>query len=132
MSITLIGRNALVAIGIATLANFGSVARANADPEVAFDATNCSADWTPAAPLDLMVADEPAIAKLQELKGSVTVHLDLDADGNVLAARVVEGSGSRFLDQAAIEASNGVKFTPETVKCHPVAGSYEYAVSFGA
>lgn len=46
----------------------------------------------------------PAQAVKRGIEGSVTVRVELDGDGNLLSATVVNSSGSRILEQAAVRA----------------------------
>lgn len=55
----------------------------------------------------------PAEAIAQGLEGEVMLLLFLDAEGNVMAARVERSSGFAVLDQAAVSAARRLKALPE-------------------
>lgn len=55
----------------------------------------------------------PAEAIARGLQGEVLLLLFLDANGNVLAARVERSSGQPLLDQAAVGAARQLKALPE-------------------
>jgi TonB family protein len=54
--------------------------------------------------------------------GKVLVDVQIDARGHVRAAQVRSSSGSKSLDDAAIQAALQWEFTPMLIKGHPVPG----------
>jgi TonB family protein len=44
--------------------------------------------------------------------GEIRLRLDVDAEGRVVTARVVEGSGRQELDSAAVNVARIAKFVP--------------------
>lgn len=60
----------------------------------------------------------------------VTVNVTVDPSGKPTAAHVVQGSGSKPLDDAAIDAALKSQYTPKMVDCRAVAGLYLFKVTF--
>ena len=59
-----------------------------------------------------------------------TVTFDVDASGIPLDARIIQRSGSRDLDRAALEAVRGWRFQPAQSNGQPMAGSLEIPIDF--
>lgn len=62
--------------------------------------------------------------------GSVVVRVDVDATGRAYGVTLVQRSGSRDLDRAAMEAVRRWKFTPAVSNGQPVTGSVEVPFDF--
>ncbi|HEX8846636.1 MAG TPA: TonB family protein [Pyrinomonadaceae bacterium] len=60
----------------------------------------------------------PAIAKAAHASGTVTVQVTIDELGRVISARAV--SGHPLLQQAAVQAAYGARFTPTQLSGQPV------------
>ena len=127
MTPTLLVRNALVAIGIATAAMTGldRAERPRVDPAPRTAVRACSSDWTPAEPLAALPT--PA---LRGPAASATVALTVDARGRVVDAAILERTGTATSDRAALRVARSLTFAPETADCRPVSGSYVAAVRF--
>ncbi len=63
-------------------------------------------------------------------EGRVLVDVAVDAAGNVTNATIVERSGSRILDRAALEQVREWKFSPALDNGKPVASSIEVPVAY--
>lgn len=70
----------------------------------------------------------PAIAKAARASGTVTVQIVVDESGNVVSASAV--SGHPLLQQAAVQAVRGWKFTPTLLSGQPVKVSGVVQVNF--
>jgi TonB family protein len=60
----------------------------------------------------------PAIAKAARASGTVTVQVTIDESGKVISARAV--SGHPLLQQAAVQAAYGARFSPTQLSGQPV------------
>jgi protein TonB len=60
----------------------------------------------------------PEIAKAAGARGTVTVQIVLDEDGNVVSASAI--SGHPLLQQAAVAAARQAKFSPTRLSGQPV------------
>jgi len=60
----------------------------------------------------------PPIAKAARASGTVTVHVVVDEDGNVLSANAV--SGHPLLQRASVEAARQARFSPTLLSGQPV------------
>ena len=90
----------------------------------------CSA---PDVPAKALVAQPPEIsddAGANGFTGTAKVKIDLDASGNVVAARIYESTGSMELDRAAVAAARSSQYAPEQRDCKNVSGSYLFTVDF--
>jgi len=65
-----------------------------------------------------VVPTYPPIAKSARVSGSVVVEVTIDEQGNVTSARAI--SGHPLLQQAAVEAAKGWKFSPPQLNDTPV------------
>jgi len=66
---------------------------------------------TPPRALNFTPPEYPPAAKAAGLEGSVTLQLDIDRNGKVLQAVVIEGAGNGF-DEAAVAAAKKLDFEP--------------------
>ncbi|MCD9086927.1 energy transducer TonB [Stenotrophomonas sp. SY1] len=105
---------------------------AEAQPAPAAPAT------TPATPTDRPVplpgqspapAYPPAALRRGE-SGTVVVQVDVGIDGSPLDARLIQRSGSRDLDRAALDAVRGWRFQPAQSNGQPMQGSLEIPFDF--
>ncbi|MCW4455502.1 energy transducer TonB [Flavobacterium sp. MXW15] len=72
----------------------------------------------------------PAAALRRGERGTVVVRVDVDANGAPGGVTLVQRSGSRTLDRAAMEAVRGWRFQPAQRNGQPVAGSVEIPFDF--
>ncbi len=90
---------------------------------------------TPAAPAAIrghMYADRPELAKALDLSGTTNVRIDLDANGDVANAAIVNSSGHEILDREALSETRAYRYVAETQECASVGGSYLVQVDFSA
>lgn len=66
----------------------------------------------------------PAMARRMGEEGEVLLDVHVGPDGSVLEVRLRKSSGSRLLDQTAIETVKKWRFSPATVDGRPVAEWY--------
>lgn len=74
--------------------------------------------------------DYPQAALRRGESGTVVVHVDVDAQGVPLDARLIQRSGSRDLDRAALEAVRNWRFQPAQSNGQPMQGSLEIPFDF--
>lgn len=72
----------------------------------------------------------PAQAERRGLGGVVRVRADVGMDGVPTSVTVVEGSGTRELDRAALDAVRRWRFRPGQVDGKPVPGSVVVPIEF--
>ncbi len=72
----------------------------------------------------------PALARQRKEEGRVVLHVIVDAQGNVASLSVARSSGSRLLDDAAVDAVRRWRFAPARRAGVPVAGSVEVPILF--
>ena len=63
-------------------------------------------------------------------EGSVLLRIEIDARGRVVSVTVVESSGHERLDQAAVAAARGWRFSPGTEDGVPALGTLEHRLTF--
>jgi protein TonB len=99
---------------------------------------------TPAAPVPapLATADSaprllsspapryPRDAQRRGLSGTVLLRIHVGADGEPQSVDLVQGSGARELDRAAVEAVRRWRFAPATRGGQPVEGSVQVPITF--
>jgi TonB family protein len=73
---------------------------------------------------------KPTITEEQGISGIARIRIDLTQTGEVARESVLGSSGNHWLDEAALTSARMSRFTPESVNCKPVAGSYLYSVEF--
>jgi protein TonB len=66
----------------------------------------------------------PAMARRLGDQGEVRLDVHVSSDGKVLEVRLSQSSGSKLLDQTAIETVKKWRFVPATVDGKPVAEWY--------
>ncbi|MDX6749826.1 energy transducer TonB [Geminicoccaceae bacterium 1502E] len=74
--------------------------------------------------------DYPPLARRRGLEGRVLLRIAVGADGAVRDVAVVEGSGHRLLDEAALEAVARWRFRPASDGVTAVAGTVDLPISF--
>jgi TonB family protein len=74
--------------------------------------------------------DMPEIARQMGATGTAQIKVTLDAKGNVTAVSVYKSTNNRALDQAALQAAQQSRYSPQVKDCVAVAGSYLYVVTF--
>jgi TonB family protein len=89
--------------------------------------SGCSA---PASITFAAPADVPAIAAGQHATGIATVRVELDGRGGLSTASVLESSGNRWLDRAALGSARSSRYAPEVRGCEHVGGAYAFVVDF--
>lgn len=68
-------------------------------------------------------------ARAAGLEGKVRVELSVDASGSVTGAKVLEGLGAG-LDEAALDAVRGARFSPATRCGKPAASTFTVSIRF--
>jgi TonB family protein len=84
----------------------------------------------PASITDAQPADVPTIAAEQNVTGITSVRIALDASGRLTATSVLESSGNRWLDLAALQAARSSSYRAESRDCTRVSGTYALVVDF--
>lgn len=74
--------------------------------------------------------EKPRIADEQGINGTVAVQIDLTSTGSLAYEKVYSSSGNSLLDGAAMRSARMTRFSPETVDCRHVGGSYLYVVDY--
>ena len=74
--------------------------------------------------------DYPRLAKQAGITGTVWMKVLIDEEGNVLKAIIAKSSGTASLDEAALKASYGNKFSPGIQNGRPVKVWVTYPVEF--
>lgn len=82
-------------------------------------APRMDASWSGNAP-----PPYPAMARRMGEEGEVRLDVQVGPDGSVLDVRLKKSSGSRLLDQTAIETVKKWRFSPATIDGRPVAEWY--------
>lgn len=107
-------------------------------PVAAAPATPVAPSPTVAAPSDRPVPlpgqspppSYPPAALRRGESGTVVVRVDVDAGGLPLDAKIIQRSGSRDLDRAALDAVRGWRFQPAQSNGQPMVGSLEIPFDF--
>jgi TonB family protein len=71
-----------------------------------------------------LLDDVPTIAQEQGISGTSTVQVRLTATGKLAAASLVESSGDRQLDTAALRIARVSRYEAEQQECQGIGGSY--------
>jgi TonB family protein len=75
-------------------------------------------------------AELPAIAAAQNRTGITIVRIDLDPRGTLAGTSVLDSSGNRWIDLAALRAARLSAFSAEVRNCERVGGAYAFVVDF--
>jgi protein TonB len=74
--------------------------------------------------------DYPAEARRRGQQGRVVLRVEVSAAGSPVSVTIGTSSGHELLDQAALRAVSGWRFTPATRGAAPVAGAVDLPVQF--
>lgn len=99
-------------------------------PPVAPRTTGSLAPGATPVPIDMPPPRYPAQAARRGLGGTVRIRADVGIDGVPTSVALVEGSGTRELDRAAMEAVRRWRFRPGQIDGRPVAGSVVVPIEF--
>ncbi len=75
-------------------------------------------------------AEYPDSAREAGAVGTAMVAVTLNASGDVSSVSINKSAGNIALDNAAKQAAQQTKYTPDTVNCVPTAGTYLFQVDF--
>jgi TonB family protein len=89
----------------------------------------CARPNVGARTLRAVPAKTPPLAQQQNIVGTVLVIVSLDANSNVIGARI-QSSPSPLLNNAALAAARQSTFQTEIRDCRPIAGDYVFTVDF--
>jgi len=81
-------------------------------------------------PVQMPAPRYPTQASRRGVEGVVRIRVDVGTDGVPIDVTVVEGSGTRELDRAALEAVRRWRFRPGVADGRPVPGSVVVPVEF--
>lgn len=81
-------------------------------------------------PVDAPPPRYPRDAQRRGQQGTVLLRVHVDARGNPGDIDIVDGSGARSLDRAAVEAVRRWRFAPAVRNGQPVAGSVQVPIDF--
>jgi TonB family protein len=114
----------------------GGLARASAAPTAPPTPAPTAVPSSCAKPV--VVAAEPApphiplSVRAQGTSGIASIAVRVDARGAVTAATVAQSTGNPGLDAIGVALAREATYTPATVDCKPVAGSYTFRIKFAA
>jgi protein TonB len=74
--------------------------------------------------------DYPPLARRRDQEGEVLLRLDLDTQGRVTAAQVLQSSGYPLLDRAALAAGSGWQLLPARINGVAVTSYVRIPVQF--
>ena len=98
-------------------------------PKQAPAATACARPNAPARVVESAPAVTPEMAEQQGIAGQVQVVVSLDANSNIVGARLFS-SPSAVLNQAALAAARQSVFQTEIRDCRPLAADFVFLVNF--
>jgi TonB family protein len=75
-------------------------------------------------------AELPQIAAQQRVTGITAVRVELDARGRLGAASVLQSSGNRYIDEAALRTARTARYGAEVRDCERLGGTYALVVDF--
>src|SRR5947207_1180958 len=116
-----------LAMGVALLAC--AVARAHEPGEPEENEEDAPRTRTAPVLVESVNAEYPEEARKQGLGATVTLEIDIAADGAVTAVRVVRGAGFGF-DAAAVAAAKRFKFKPAMERGKPIPSTVVFDQSF--
>jgi protein TonB len=79
---------------------------------------------------DCPTAGYPAPLRSRGIEGTVQLRVQVGRDGRAAAVQLVQGSGFRLLDQAAMAQARGCRFEPASLGSEPVESWVEFPVHF--
>lgn len=103
---------------------------ATAAPAPTATKASCANPNADATATQKVTPDMPEIARQMGATGTAQIKVTLDANGNVTAVSVFRSTNNKALDQAAMQAAQQSKYSPEIRDCQKVGGSYLYTVTF--
>lgn len=127
-SLRIAGITATLALALSAAAGAATVRLVPLAHSSASTSLNCAA--APAAISDAALADLPEIAAGQNVTGITSVRIALNAAGVLTDTAVLESSGNRWIDQAALRAARLSRYRAESRDCAHVAGTYAFVVDF--
>ncbi len=89
----------------------------------------CAAAATPAK-ITQPFFQYPKIAELDGIEGIASVGVSLSPAGRPTHAWLIESTGNKHLDRAAIETALNSGYVAEQAQCTPVGGDYRIEVDF--
>ena len=116
--------------GAATVRLVPLTKHAVAKQTVAASVRSCRVVDAPALVAIAEPADLPAIAAGQNVSGIAQVRITLDAGGRLSNEAVMNSSGNRWLDQAALRSARLSVYSAEIRNCERVGGEYGLIVDF--
>ncbi len=117
-------------LSLAAAASAGTVRLVPFGAQTAAVTRNACSAPSAAASAFAAPAELPEIAVQQHVTGVTAVRVDLDARGNLGIASVLESSGNRYIDQAALRTARTARYSAEVRTCERVGGSYALIVDF--
>lgn len=117
-----------LALALSSAAGAASIRLVPLAPTSVGASVTCAA--APASITHAEPADLPAIAAEQNVTGITSVRIALDASGRLTNSSVLESSGNRWIDQAAVRAARFSRFSAESRDCTHVGGEYAFVVDF--
>lgn len=81
-------------------------------------------------PIDMPAPRYPASALRRGETGEVLLRIEVDSGGRAAAVGIVQSSGSRDLDRAALAAARNWRFRPALRDGWPVAGTVNVPITF--
>lgn len=127
-SLRIAGIAGTLALTLSTAAGAATVRLVPLAHSSAATSINCAA--APAAISYAALADLPEIAAGQNVTGITSVRIALNASGALTETAVLESSGNRWIDQAALRAARLSRYSAESRDCTHVAGKYAFVVDF--
>ncbi len=98
----------------------GEAAQLPVEPEPSAASVSAASTAKPARPLAPLQPSYPRRCQRRACQGSVSLELELHAEGHVISAEVVSSSGCASLDAAALEAALKARFAPDAPSPAPV------------
>lgn len=92
----------------------------------------CAKPYLPARTANVVQPAYPLIARQNGHVGSVSIDIELGTAGEKRSAVIRSSSGWPELDAAARAAALATTYVPETFRCAPVAGTYEFRAGFAS
>jgi TonB family protein len=95
-----------------------------------FESPECPQAYVPAHTVQSAPADYPEMARLQGIRGTVQVEVQLDEQSRPIRYRIFS-SPSALLNDAALASAHNATFATEMIDCRPRPSVYLYGVTFG-